>query len=424
MAAYIGPLFLVLLGISGFVYLLSRRLRTNTGVMDIPLPASSVVRAPRPRPGRRFSRMVVAPLVLLVRWSVAGGRLVLRLPQRVRRKQGETGDTDTEETSSAPTRLPEVSSLTMSDDTPSPSRPEESSTAAEREAFERMRLQARLPQVSGAAGAATSPEVAETMSSDSVLGPTANETVTTKGASEGTTAAPVTVQTFQDPVAVRREEKELAERAPRRRQTPPRSRPVALEPHVRELRHGRQKVVGRVHARRSGEAESTRSERPVSSPRPPVLIPEETPSDLSSAARLLENGELTRAESMLTDVLTADPRELGAYRLLGQLYVQRHDFILAKEVCEEALRRHPEATALYGLLGRAYFELGQYGKALQVYQRAHDADEKNLEYLERLLQIATRMDRRPLVRVTAEKILALHPQHAEAKKCLTRVASV
>lgn len=251
--------------------------------------------------------------------------------------------------------------------------------------------------------------------------PTANQSVTPEGDPAEPTVAPVTVQTFQDPVAVRREEKELAARTPRRGETLLRSRPVALEPHVRELRGGRRKVVGRVHARRRGEAEPVRPEDSVSSPQSPVLLLEETPSDLANAARLLENGELTRAESMLTDVLTADPRELGAYRLLGQLYVQRHDFLQVKEVCEEALRRYPEATALYGLLGRAYFELGQYGKALQVYQRAHDADEENLEYLEQLLQIATRMDRRPLVRVTAEKILALHPQHSTAKKHLAKI---
>lgn len=175
--------------------------------------------------------------------------------------------------------------------------------------------------------------------------------------------------------------------------------------------------LGAADPRRTGRARRARVPSTVSE------IVRAAGANLEEAAQVLEKGQLARAEALLVDALAQNPRDLVAYRLLGLVYLQRDDFVQAKEVLEEALRRDPAEAALYGLLGRAYFGLGEYGKALQMYQRAHDTDEKSLEYLERLLVIAARMDRRPLVKVTAEKILALEPNHAEAKKHLARVVA-
>jgi len=140
-----------------------------------------------------------------------------------------------------------------------------------------------------------------------------------------------------------------------------------------------------------------------------------------AAEELLAEGSLEKAEGVLVEQLSRNPRDIASYELLSRVYVEKKDFAQAKEVLEEALRRSPSNPALYGLLGRVYVGLGEYGYALQLYQRAHDADERNLDYLEQLLLIATRMDRRPLVKVTAEKILALDANHAEAKKHLARI---
>ena len=133
-------------------------------------------------------------------------------------------------------------------------------------------------------------------------------------------------------------------------------------------------------------------------------------------------GKYNVAESALIDILSKNPRNTEAYRLLGIVYLKRKDFEQAREVFEEALRRDPEHGGLHGPLGYCYMSVGEYGKALSMYQQAHNMDETNVEYLEQLLIISSRMDRRPLVNMTAKKILALNPNHAEAKKFLARVA--
>ncbi len=194
-----------------------------------------------------------------------------------------------------------------------------------------------------------------------------------------------------------------------------------LEPHVQEYGYKRRKVVGQVKTRKQQDAERGPRRRPE---RP--ALPSDTARSsgtLEDVPALLEKEELQKAEGILIETLAENPRDLRAYRLLGMLYLKRGDAAQAKEVCEEALRRSPDDVALCGPLGRAYLGLGQYGKALAMFQRAHDADEQNLEYLEHLLFLASRMDRRPLVKVTAEKILALQPNHADAKKQLAKVTA-
>lgn len=200
---------------------------------------------------------------------------------------------------------------------------------------------------------------------------------------------------------------------------------LTLEPHVRERVAGRQKIVGRVRARRKESARSRKRETAVSpaSPKPSPSVADVAEEGIESIPILLERGHLARAEDILTDLLAANPGDLAAYRWLALVHIQRGEYAQAKEVCEEGLRRDPDEISLQGPLGRAYAGLGQYSKALPMLQQAHNSDERNLDYLEQLLLIAARMDHRALVRVTAQKILVLQPDHPLAKKHLARVAA-
>jgi len=139
--------------------------------------------------------------------------------------------------------------------------------------------------------------------------------------------------------------------------------------------------------------------------------------------KMIQEGNYGRAESDLIDVLSKNPRNTEAYRLLGIVYLKRKDFAQAREVFEEALRRDPEHGGLQGPLGFCYMSMGEYGRALSMYQQALNMDEDNIEYLEQLLVISARMDRRPLVKMVAKKILAINPNHMEAKKYLERITA-
>lgn len=164
---------------------------------------------------------------------------------------------------------------------------------------------------------------------------------------------------------------------------------------------------------------------PPASPKVPYVDSEiaTVTDEIQDIGKLIQENKLNAAESELIDVLSKNPRNTEAYRLLGIVYLKRNDYSQAREVFEEALRRDPEHGGLHGPLGFCYVSAGEYGKALSMYQQAHNEDDTNLEYLEQLLMISSRMDRRPLVKMVAKKILAINPSHAEAKKFLERVAA-
>ncbi len=143
--------------------------------------------------------------------------------------------------------------------------------------------------------------------------------------------------------------------------------------------------------------------------------------DLVLAAIWMDDNDLDRAESLLIDVINRNPREIKGYLLLGTIYQRKRDNTQALEVFEEAYKRDPEFPGLLGKLGEANFGLGKYSKALVWFQMAHERDESNLEHLEQILKIFSRMDRRPLIRTTANKMLKIDPQNAAAQKALERI---
>ena len=214
---------------------------------------------------------------------------------------------------------------------------------------------------------------------------------------------------------------------------------VIVETTREERTARRRRVVGRVRSRgdRQPPPPSPASHPPISDAG--SSLPREEPGSVTSERSddrpagwvstsqtipaLIEEGNFARAESLLIDVLSKDPRNTEAYRLLGTIYLKRQEYPQAKEVFEEALRRDPNHPGLHGLLGLACLSLGEYTKALLMYQRAHEEEGTNLDYLEKLLVISSRMDRRPLMKVAAQKILAIDPNHEQAKKVLARAVA-
>lgn len=196
--------------------------------------------------------------------------------------------------------------------------------------------------------------------------------------------------------------------------------PVITVETVGDVTRDRERrVVGRVRQRPPGPSSAAggaQRKKPHGRGRPAAWA-----STTETIPALIAEGNLDRAESLLIDILSKDPRDAESYRLLGTVYLKREDVRQAREVFEEALRRSPGHPGIHGPLGACYVAEGKYSNALSMYQRAHEADETNVEYLEQLLVISSRMDRRPLVKVIAGKILALDPGHRDAKKALARV---
>ncbi|TSC72901.1 MAG: hypothetical protein G01um101438_300 [Parcubacteria group bacterium Gr01-1014_38] len=468
MAAYIGPLLLVLVGLGGLIFLIGRRVRT--GAAGEPTSADVVLEraagrelqlpAARARSGQfaGIGKRIVASLYFLGRsgrlvFRVSGGvmRVVLRRPlARVPSVSSPTpfpkpdlpaqplpppvSDSVTapkvsergtvrmhrESTPESLDILDELAPSQREISIPKPWTPMPLKPSASKEITPRTTA---FDDQEDFAEIAPMPSV----SLDEVESPEHTGNLEPEPPSDAPLAAPLAPPVTAGPATVPESDQHASTPVTPARVPPPEETSLTLEPHVRERAIGRQKVVGRVRASRKGESARSRKHG-ISPPLTPRTtspsVTEVVEEGIESIPALLAGGQLARAEDILTDLLSTNPRDLAAYRWLALVYIQRGEYAQAREVCEEGLRRDPDGASLCGPLGRAYVGLGQYGKALQMYQRAHNSDEANLEYLEQLLLIASRMDHRALARVTAEKILALQPDHPLATKHLARVRAV
>ena len=119
-------------------------------------------------------------------------------------------------------------------------------------------------------------------------------------------------------------------------------------------------------------------------------------SPLQEAAEALEHLQTKRAEDLLVPYIVKHPKDTDAYMMLGRAAINRHAWNEATEIFEQVIKLKPETEGCYAALGQAALEAGNLTKAIQTLQRAHDQNPQNVFVIKCLLQIASRMDNRPL----------------------------
>ncbi|HJZ50458.1 MAG TPA: tetratricopeptide repeat protein [Roseiflexaceae bacterium] len=80
----------------------------------------------------------------------------------------------------------------------------------------------------------------------------------------------------------------------------------------------------------------------------------------------------TRAEQAFAEALKRDPRQLEALEGQGSLALSRHKFADALRYGEQAHQINPYRAEIYGIIGDAQIELGQYEAALDTIQKMVD----------------------------------------------------
>ncbi|HXV97405.1 MAG TPA: tetratricopeptide repeat protein, partial [Anaerolineae bacterium] len=109
------------------------------------------------------------------------------------------------------------------------------------------------------------------------------------------------------------------------------------------------------------------------------LNPEDTTAytqlGLALLQRARESGDAsfyTQAEQALAEALKRDPQQFEAILGRGSLALARHNFTEALRWGEQALALNPYRGQVYGLIGDAQVELGQYEAAAKTIQKMVD----------------------------------------------------
>src|SRR5208337_122783 len=136
------------------------------------------------------------------------------------------------------------------------------------------------------------------------------------------------------------------------------------------------------------------------------------PTDQEAAlwlARLYRlHNEPDKAEKVLLGMLKDDPENEAAVEQLTQLYLDENKSEESIALLEGMISRSPSAT-LYDLLGDAYTQTHEYGKAEKAYRKAVDLDPAELGHLRGLGQTLLSEEKYPDALSVYQKLADLMP---------------
>jgi tetratricopeptide (TPR) repeat protein len=102
-------------------------------------------------------------------------------------------------------------------------------------------------------------------------------------------------------------------------------------------------------------------------------------AELNKAEIALTEGELEEAEKLLRGILSRDPDNVKALRLLGSIAVEASRFKAARKLLERAVELKPGFVPGWNDLANLYMKQDRYDKALEAVQHALDLDPKMLQ---------------------------------------------
>ena len=124
------------------------------------------------------------------------------------------------------------------------------------------------------------------------------------------------------------------------------------------------------------------------------------------------HNEPDKAEKVLLGMLKDDPENEAAVEQLTQLYLDENKSEESISLLEGMIARSPSAT-LYELLGDAYTQTHEYGKAEKAYRKAVDLDPAELGHLRGLGQTLLSEEKYPDALSVYQKLADLMPDDAD-----------
>lgn len=182
-----------------------------------------------------------------------------------------------------------------------------------------------------------------------------------------------------------------------------------------------------------------RNQPPQAEPRPPGDLGLALEAMVGEAERRRLAGEFAAAEDQLIKAIGVNPRHVGAYERLGEVYLETKAYDRAREVYTyliKLLRRGTSRLAAvqskesgqtqrlaagYRNLATAYQELGQLAQALQNARKAVAADADNPRMLDFLLKISILVKDRALAEKTWQALHQADPDNAKLDELRTQI---
>ncbi len=100
---------------------------------------------------------------------------------------------------------------------------------------------------------------------------------------------------------------------------------------------------------------------------------------------LIDKGKLNEAEQYLKEAVELIPYQPLVYLALGKLYIEKEDYVAAKENLEKAVDMNPNLKAgVLDTLGNLYYEFGEYEKAFRAFEEYLQYSDDKIKTLTKL----------------------------------------
>ncbi|MGH4123525.1 MAG: DnaJ domain-containing protein [Clostridium sp.] len=100
--------------------------------------------------------------------------------------------------------------------------------------------------------------------------------------------------------------------------------------------------------------------------------------DFEQAKKYIEENEITKAISILEDILIREPELLIPKSLLGEVYMANDNSGKAVKIYEELVKKEPDNAGFRGALAYAYLQRKYNRKAIRAFEKAIKNDEDNI----------------------------------------------
>lgn len=107
-------------------------------------------------------------------------------------------------------------------------------------------------------------------------------------------------------------------------------------------------------------------------PKNPAILNQLAEEYLQKMRETADSGYLERAKKIVKTVLDSEPRNYDARRCFVEIEMQYHHFAQVITMASGLTREHEEDSAVWGLLGDALMETGNYDAAADAYQKMAD----------------------------------------------------
>lgn len=142
---------------------------------------------------------------------------------------------------------------------------------------------------------------------------------------------------------------------------------------------------------------------------------------LEEGADLLKQGNYAFAEKKFIQVLSLDPLNKGAYRKLGELYLDQRDFEHAIESLQHVLKIDEGDSVSYHDLGLVYQELQDYEKAVVYLKKAVEKNPNNPKYLDSLTEASILHRNKFLAQEALRQLKKANPENQKIAEFQKRI---